>query len=668
MSLHRRLTVFFIAIVILPLAAAAFVVQRFVVSEIKQRALITLDPALNASVVLYNDRTHALDDRVWAAIGSTPSFARLLESRNSTEIDQYLQRRLAGERGLDFLVVLDDKRQPLGFAQTPPSFVPGVATPTEEEVLSGDTAEALVLTPEIPIRVSGEGVAGHVIGGFWIDKGLLVPAAQGGVQMAVVVGNQVMASTAKLDGPERLSVQHGSSFETDIGSEGLGEARRLSDSVSVVAWTPTSPISERANLVRTAMIGLMLVALSATAVLAYKLARLVTQDLEELTEGARAVAEGRFDHRVPIRSRDEVGQLAVVFNEMAERLSHTIGELSSSRDQLQRAIRRVGDTLRSTHDMRQILEAILHTALDAVGADAANFWTFTPTREEVYPAIGIGTDADEFQRLKVGEGIAGLVAERGIQMTLPLPGGPRPGHGELDYPVVMALPIHSADRIYGVFTLYRKDAKRRFSTKDVETVEFLAEQGSVALENVALHEEANRLSLTDGLTGIYNRRYLQMQFRQVLATALRFNRPFSVLILDLDDFKQVNDTFGHQRGDSILIEFAHRVTQSLREVDTFSRYGGEEFVCLLSETNIPGAMTTAEKILDSVRAEAFGGTGEVPVELTVSIGIAAYPQHGDSFRTLIKSADDALYRAKREGKDRVVISNEPPQPGLKVAT
>ena len=147
-----------------------------------------------------------------------------------------------------------------------------------------------------------------------------------------------------------------------------------------------------------------------------------------------------------------------------------------------------------------------------------------------------------------------------------------------------------------VLAFYRRDIGRRFTREDLDTMTFLVEQGGVAIENVLLHEEAQRLSITDGLTGTWNRRYLYMQFKQVLATAQRFDRPFSVLMLDLDNFKDINDNYGHQRGDAILVEFSHRVSTMLREVDTFARYGGEEFVCLLSETDEAGALTTAEKI------------------------------------------------------------------------
>jgi len=232
---------------------------------------------------------------------------------------------------------------------------------------------------------------------------------------------------------------------------------------------------------------------------------------------------------------------------------------------------------------------------------------------------------------------------------------------------MIAVPLYSEERITGVLAVYRRDADKVFTREELDTVTFLVEQGGLAIENVALHEEAQRLSLTDGLTGTWNRRYFQMQFRQGLATAHRFERPFSLLMLDLDRFKAINDTYGHQRGDATLIEVSQRVDGVLREVDTFARYGGEEFICLLSETDSYGAMTTAEKIRESIRTVPFGALGEEPINLTVSIGAASYPDHGDTFRSLVEAADQAMYRAKQEGRDRVRLAGEQPPPPLQIA-
>ena len=117
----------------------------------------------------------------------------------------------------------------------------------------------------------------------------------------------------------------------------------------------------------------------------------------------------------------------------------------------------------------------------------------------------------------------------------------------------------------------------------------------------------------------------------------------------------------------MLIEFAQRVSAVVREVDTFARYGGEEFICLLSETDVAGAVTTAEKIHDVIRSEPFAGVGEEPISITTSIGIASYPEHADTYQGLVEAADRALYQAKQEGRDRVRVAGNAP-PNLKLAT
>jgi two-component system, cell cycle response regulator len=313
-----------------------------------------------------------------------------------------------------------------------------------------------------------------------------------------------------------------------------------------------------------------------------------------------------------------------------------------------------------------MLESILNTAADAVNAEGAVLWLISPARGELRPEVVRGRGLDPEARLRVGEGVVGYVAERANAVLLPGgPGAPTFSRNEPNFPVAIAVPMYSHERIMGVLSAYRQNESRPFAQDELETVAFLAEQGGVALENVRLHEEAQRLSLTDGLTGVWNRRFFQMQFRQVLATALRFQRPFSVLMLDLDNFKQVNDKHGHQRGDALLIEFSQRVTHLLREVDTFARYGGEEFICLLSETDVQGAVTTAEKIHDAIKSVPFGGMDEELINLTVSIGVAAYPDHGDSFKRLVEAADQAMYQAKQTGRDRVCVAEA--KPDLKLA-
>jgi len=190
----------------------------------------------------------------------------------------------------------------------------------------------------------------------------------------------------------------------------------------------------------------------------------------------------------------------------------------------------------------------------------------------------------------------------------------------------------------------------------LSTIRAFANQATVAIDNVLLHQEAQRLSITDGLTGLWNYRYFQMTIDKEIERASRFGRPLSVLMLDLDKFKAVNDTYGHQRGDSVLIELATRIKGAIREVDTLARYGGEEFVLILPETDVTGALQTAEKVCELVRNRRFGSTDEEPLRLTISVGLAVYPDHASTPAGLVKAADTALYAAKGAGRDRVVMA------------
>jgi diguanylate cyclase (GGDEF)-like protein len=178
----------------------------------------------------------------------------------------------------------------------------------------------------------------------------------------------------------------------------------------------------------------------------------------------------------------------------------------------------------------------------------------------------------------------------------------------------------------------------------------------VAVHNVRVHEEAQRLSLTDPLTGLWNYRYLRESLRREVERANRFSRMLAVLVLDLDHFKEVNDTYGHAAGDAVLGEFARRIRIGLREVDVAFRQGGEEFVVLLPETDAYGGAIVAERLGAVVRDRPVPIDARRPgqadrVSITVSIGVAVYPEHGATAEQVLNAADDALYAAKKAGRD-----------------
>jgi two-component system cell cycle response regulator len=163
------------------------------------------------------------------------------------------------------------------------------------------------------------------------------------------------------------------------------------------------------------------------------------------------------------------------------------------------------------------------------------------------------------------------------------------------------------------------------------------------------------MAVTDVLTGLHNRRYMESHLTLLVEQAVSRGKPLSVLVLDMDFFKSINDTHGHDAGDDVLREFAMRVRKSIRGIDLACRYGGEEFVVVMPETDMAVASVVAERLRGRIASEPFSiGGGQTAVPVTISIGIASLIGPEDTQAALFKRADQALYRAKREGRNRVV--------------
>jgi two-component system cell cycle response regulator len=441
------------------------------------------------------------------------------------------------------------------------------------------------------------------------------------------------------------------------------------------------------------LVGVVVLAGLAAVVAAWWLARSTADRMTELASAVDRMAAGDLDVRVPVRSQDEIGRLGATINRMARETQGYMQALTASRDQLRGHLGLLGDTLSSTHDLDRILQVILQTASAATGAQAGVLLLLDRTTGSLIGQCGEGLSerghgeqplvAQEL-RIPVGEGLLGTVAAyRGARRGrvdrdgpvlspseprcrtyvavafaasdgAPLPGMPGVADPAPAGPTDPAEPGIPAAR--GVLALYDRHGFDEFDDSDLVTLRTFAGQAAVALDNVRVHEEAQRLSLTDPLTGLANYRFLRESLRREVERAHRFGRTLAVLALDLDRFKEVNEGYGHAAGDAVLAEFARRLRVEIREVDYAFRQGGEEFVVLLPETDAAGAVVVAERLGASVRGTpvtvAAGQSGEpVHITMTVSIGIAVYPDHDGTGPGLLDAADDALYAAKTAGRD-----------------
>jgi diguanylate cyclase (GGDEF)-like protein len=194
----------------------------------------------------------------------------------------------------------------------------------------------------------------------------------------------------------------------------------------------------------------------------------------------------------------------------------------------------------------------------------------------------------------------------------------------------------------------------RLSTEDRLVLQAVASELVVAVENSQLYKLTKRLSITDELTGLFNYRYLQQRLDDEIERAKRYSRSLSLLMLDTDDFKKFNDTYGHIAGDQALADIGAVLRTAVREIDIVCRYGGEEFSVVLPETDAEGAFVVAEKVREAVAAHSFAdGQGNRGVRVTVSIGLSTFPSSAADREELLRQADDALYQAKHLGRDRV---------------
>jgi diguanylate cyclase (GGDEF)-like protein len=189
-----------------------------------------------------------------------------------------------------------------------------------------------------------------------------------------------------------------------------------------------------------------------------------------------------------------------------------------------------------------------------------------------------------------------------------------------------------------------------FHPDDAQTLEAVADMCATAIQNAHYFEKVRQMAYLDGLTGIFNRRFFEMRIGQEIERAQRYELELSVMIMDIDHFKRINDEFGHLLGDEVLKQISKLITEHLRKPDVVCRFGGEEFAVLLTETSGERAIAVAEKLRQVVSSFPFPG---IPRPVTFSAGIAEFPRQGRTRDELVHAADAALYSAKQAGRDRI---------------
>lgn len=334
---------------------------------------------------------------------------------------------------------------------------------------------------------------------------------------------------------------------------------------------------------------------------------------------ADATQERRINER---RARVAVEQYEKAVSQLAQRVSEL------------QAVSEITEIVHSSLDFERVGPLVLDILAKVIGVEALCLFVIDKEKSETLFSASVGMHAPSPNAIMADSLSTNVLDEHYACLAI------------FDHAETMVLLCASAEDV------------ERLSSEERLVLGAVASELVVAVENSRLYRLTKRLAITDELTGIANYRHLQNRLDEELLRAKRYDKHVSLVMIDVDDFKSVNDTQGHITGDSVLRELAEVLSRHVREVDLVARYGGEEFSVVLPETDAPGAFIAAEKLREAVSEHLFSGaSGEASLEVTVSLGLATYPAHAQDKETLLREADDALYRAKTGGKNRVMASS-----------
>jgi diguanylate cyclase (GGDEF)-like protein len=615
-SFRGRLILFFVLIVALPMVAVAVLVSDVTDSSATGKTDAALNADLDVATGLYNE---LVDGSASAAkqIAADPSFQSALTNGDSGAI-QAAVSQLADEQHVRYLKLTDSDGAPLAEAGDSRAFA----------AASVD----LVQSPGGPqtgtLRVSTATVDAYLAG---------VRERTG--EDAVVAGPDRVDGTAQYTG---VVPSAGDAADVDVdGQEQRIAAAELPGSgglrVAVVGPTESGGFFASRPAVAAALVAFFLIALIAVGFLT----RSLQGQIAAMLDAARRIGEGDFSAKVPVEGRDELAGLASEFNKMSDRLTAQMDELRRQQLEIERSVERIGQAFASGLDRVALLKILVDTVISACNAEYGL----------VALSGRVGAEAEAGKPTEATSDAA-LIAEHRAVREGGLAEGVSEGAHALSSPLGR---IGPDDSPVGVMTVAR--AGKPFSPRERDVFLYLVGQAAASVENIALHELVAEQAVTDELTGLPNHR----AFREVMdkegARAQRFSHDLSLLILDIDDFKRVNDTHGHLQGDAVLRAIGTIVSDESRGIDEPARYGGEEFVVALPETGLDGAVEIGERIrsrIEDERIPRVDGAGSLQV--TASFGVATMEPGATGVNGLVAEADAALYDAKRSGKNRVAAA------------
>jgi len=347
----------------------------------------------------------------------------------------------------------------------------------------------------------------------------------------------------------------------------------------------------------------------------------------------------------------ELKKELVVLNKERQRLTK---ELS--------ALRLIISEINSILELDKVLDLIIQKAIQVVEAERGSLMLFDHKKEELYikSSVRLSKKTVSAVRIKPGEGIAGWVFKEGKPLLI------KEGAKDIRFKKfnktkeelrsIISIPLKIKDQVVGVINLDNKREGNIFNLDDLKLLSVFANETAIAIQNAQLHQKVKQQAITDELTGLYNFRYIKDRLEEEVKRAQRFKHPLALIMADIDDFKNFNDTYGHPEGNKVLKSLANILRSNIREVDIVARYGGEEFIIILPEANREEAKKIAERIRSKVEKCNFADEKNYPErKITISLGITSCFKENITPQGLVQKVDQALYLAKGKGRNRVEV-------------
>lgn len=615
MSFRRRLTLFFLAIVGLPMIAVAVLVVQVTEDSRDGKADARLDSGLNTARTVYDKALRDAPD----AAGRVATKAGPALQRGDREELMRILRKAVGGPGVVYVKVTD---------------------PSGEVLASAGPSSALGVGKSDVRLPGGRTIATIQVGTLTPENVLENVSKLTGRDVAIVTDDGLLGSTRDLgdadlpkagDGGVDLELTDETLRAAALSLNGAPEGARL------VLLTPR----EAGFVASEPLVAVILGIFFAVAfVLIALLLRNLQRRVAAMLQAARRIGDGDFTGKVPVEGNDEMAGLAREFNKMSERLSAQMGELNRQQEELDESVQRIGEAFASGLDRRALLEIVNETAATACSAEAGRV------------VLNEGPDGPQVLMTQGSPAALGGVLEEAGSTAAANRGSGDACDGDLHAMATAIMDRRDADSVLCTIAVARQG--QPFEPREREVLRYLLRQAVVSIENIGLHERVAEQAVTDDLTGIPNHRHFNGWIEQELARIERFGGELSLVLVDIDNFKEVNDTYGHLLGDRVLEEMGRLLRIESRGIDLAARYGGEEFVLALPETSLDGAVEVAERLRRRIeRTRVPTDVEGPPIEVTASLGVANLPADAGEIRSLISAADEALYDAKRAGKNQV---------------